>query len=458
MPEKKQQFIFEARLNDFDPEARRDALISLLKLAETGEIALPPEQEIANLHCHTFYSFNGYGYSPTAIAWLAKKMGIKFMGIVDFDVLDGVEEFLDACEVAGVRGSAGMETRVFIPEFATREINSPGEPGISYHMGIGFTEQNLMGDAQAILDDMRARAETRTRDMADRINAYLSPVAICYEEDVLPLTPNGNATERHLLTAFVDAVARKTKNPAAFWAEKLSVSEDEIVQLQKNLPRLKDLIRKKLMKRGGVGYVQPGPSTFPSVDEAHTMILAAGALPCITWLDGTSEGEQNIRELIELLISKGAVAVNVVPDRNWNITDPLQKAEKVKNLYDLVSLADEFHLPLNIGTEMNAYGLKLVDDFSAPELQPVKDAFLAGAYFIYGHTLMNRYAGMGYMSEWAQQHLPTRKMRNEFFSMVAKLIEPGLAAKSKLASCKPTMEPNAIISYIQKDHQQECVK
>jgi len=40
-----------------------------------------------------------------------------------------VDEFLSACEIAGVRGSAGMETRVFIPEFADREINSPGEPG-----------------------------------------------------------------------------------------------------------------------------------------------------------------------------------------------------------------------------------------------------------------------------------------------------------------------------------------
>jgi hypothetical protein len=52
------------------------------------------------------------------------------MGIVDFDVLDGVDEFLDACELVGVRGSAGIETRVFLPEFATREINSPGEPGV----------------------------------------------------------------------------------------------------------------------------------------------------------------------------------------------------------------------------------------------------------------------------------------------------------------------------------------
>ena len=54
-------------------------------------------------------------------------------------MLDAVDEFLAACDLAGVRGSAGIETRVFIPEFATREINSPGEPGVYYHMGIGFT-------------------------------------------------------------------------------------------------------------------------------------------------------------------------------------------------------------------------------------------------------------------------------------------------------------------------------
>ena len=77
------------------------------------------------MHCHTFFSFNAYGHSPTSLAWLAKRRGFKLMGIVDFDVLDGVGEFLDACEVVGVHGSAGIETRVFLPEFATREINSP---------------------------------------------------------------------------------------------------------------------------------------------------------------------------------------------------------------------------------------------------------------------------------------------------------------------------------------------
>ncbi len=126
----------EDQLNDFDPAVRTRALDDLMALAVRGEIVLPEPAEVANMHCHTFYSYNGYGLSPTALAWLARRRGYKLMGIVDFDVLDGVDEFLDACDRVGLRGSAGMETRAFVPEFSSREINSPGEPGVYYHMGI----------------------------------------------------------------------------------------------------------------------------------------------------------------------------------------------------------------------------------------------------------------------------------------------------------------------------------
>ena len=121
----------------------------MVALAERGEAPCEPVQDVVNLHCHTFFSFNAYGHSPTSLAWLAKKRGFAAVGIVDFDVLDAVDEFLAACDLAGVRGSAGIETRVFIPEFATREINSPGEPGVYYHMGIGFTSGNVPPEAAA---------------------------------------------------------------------------------------------------------------------------------------------------------------------------------------------------------------------------------------------------------------------------------------------------------------------
>ena len=121
-------------------------------------------------------------------------------------MLDAVDEFLAACDRVGVRGSAGIETRVYVPEFATREINSPGEPGVLYHMGIGFTAGQVTDpEAAAILAAMRARAENRNRDMLARLNAHLAPVAVDYERDVLPLTPAGNATERHMLAAIIQA-------------------------------------------------------------------------------------------------------------------------------------------------------------------------------------------------------------------------------------------------------------
>ena len=46
---------------------------------------------------------------------------------------------------------AGIETRVFLPEYAALEINSPGEPGVSYHMGIGFTASQVPEPALSML-------------------------------------------------------------------------------------------------------------------------------------------------------------------------------------------------------------------------------------------------------------------------------------------------------------------
>jgi hypothetical protein len=407
------------------------------------------------MHCHTFFSFNAYGHSPTSLAWLAKRRGFGLMGIVDFDVLDGVDEFLDACELVGVRGSAGMETRVFLPEFATREINSPGEPGVCYHMGIGFTSSRVpqftdpadpCSASASILDDLRQRAARRNQGVVDRVNAYLSPVTIDYERDVLPLTPAGNATERHMVVAYMRAAERVVPNPVEFWADKLNVEPVQVATLMEDTPKFPNLIRARLMKRGGVGYVQPDPDAFPTVEEFHQLVVACGALPCAAWLDGTSAGEQAIEELLDLLIGKGVVALNIIPDRNWNIADPETRRRKVQNLYEVVQLAQELALPLNVGTEMNGFGQKLVDDFDAPELAPVRERFMDGAHFIYGHTVLQRASGLGYQSAWAQDHLPSRRERNDFYTRMGYLVPPGKDGLARLKQLDPTMSPADVLS------------
>lgn len=412
------------------------------------------------MHCHTFFSFNAYGYSPAGLAWLAKRRGFAAIGIVDFDVLDGVEEFLDACEIAGVRGSAGIETRVFIPQFAAREINSPGEPGVSYHMGIGFTSDRAPAAVAATLAALRDRAERRNRDMLARLNAHLAPLTVDYDADVLPLTPAGNATERHMLVALIrKAAAMMNDGPEAapsrellaFWATKLATTEAQIAAVIGDYAKFSNLVRSKLMKKGGVGYVVPTPTSFPTIEEYHRFIIACGALPTVTWLDGTSAGEQAIEELMELLIGQGAAALNIIPDRNWNIADPELRALKVRKLHEIVELAGRLDLPINVGTEMNAPGNKLVDDFDAPEMAPLRQAFLDGAYFIYGHTIMQRALGLGYQSEWARRHLPTRRARNAFYRAVGQQVPPGKAGMARLRGLDGTTSPEDLLRRLADD-------
>lgn len=450
----------EAQLNDFDPARRAAALAALLDAAQRGEVAVAPAADVANMHCHTFFSFNAYGYSPSGLAWLAKKNGYRLLGIVDFDVLDAVDEFLDACELAEVRASAGIETRVFIPEFATREINSPGEPGIYYHMGIGFTSGQVPDDAVGILHDLQARAAQRNREIVCRVNAYLDPVIVDYERDVLPLTPAGNATERHLVLAYVRAAEREagerrgtqrnTGEVASFWAGKLGMEAAQVTALLADPAKFQNTVRAKLMKRGGVGYVQPSHDSFPRVEAFHRLITACGALPCAAWLDGTTAGEQAIEELLGLLIDQGVVALNIIPDRNWNLADPDERRRKVQHLHDVVRLANALDLPLNVGTEMNSPGNKLVDDFAAAELAPVRQAFIDGAHFIYGHTALQRSLGLGYQSSWAQTHLATRRQRNEFYTQIGYATPPGQAGLVRLQTMNENATPDQILRQVNK--------
>jgi hypothetical protein len=441
---------FEAQLNDFRPALRSHALNKLLERKPDA----PAPQEVANMHCHTFFSYNAYGHSPSSLAWLARQRGYKLMGIVDFDVLDGVDEFLAACDLTGVRGSAGIETRVYVPEFAQHEMNSPGEPGVLYHMGIGFTTGQVKPEAAAILKSLRDQSHQRNKNLVERVNSFLHPATIDYEADVLPLTPNGNATERHIVAAYLLATARlfyySEAEETRFWALRLQMSEDEVKKAQEDMAGFQNLVRSKLMKKGGVGYVQPGEDTFPRIEKFHDLILACDALPCAAWLDGTSSGEERIEELLELLIGKGVVALNIVPDRNWNIPNPDTRALKTRKLYEVVELARQLDLPLNIGTEMNSAGQKLVDDFDAPELQPVVADFIDGAYFIYGHTIMQRHLGMGYQSEWAKSYLPTRRERNRFYAQIGRLVPPAPVGSGLLKGATNAMSPKDLLAHVSK--------
>ena len=99
--------LLEQQLNDFDAGIRAEALDGLMGLVREGRLALPEPRPVVNVHAHTFFSFNGYGYSPSYFAWKARCEGLLVAGVVDFDVLDAADEFLAACQTVGIRGCVG---------------------------------------------------------------------------------------------------------------------------------------------------------------------------------------------------------------------------------------------------------------------------------------------------------------------------------------------------------------
>lgn len=404
------------QLDAFDPAVRREALSAC---AAELTWAPPAETENVNLHFHSFFSYNAEGWSPSHVAFAARKAGLYAAGLCDFDVLDGLEEFLQAGELLGLRATVNVETRAYLREYADHEISSPGEPGVTYIMGAGFARELAAGSPQAQgLADLKGAAGRRNVELIERINPHVPDIAVDYAADVLPLTPLQGATERHIMRAYVNKAEERFGTPEAiaeYWAGLFGKPVEDVKGML-GKPALEEAVRSKLSKKGGFGYVQPSEDTFPAVDDFVKWVQSCRAIPMVTWLDGTSTGESDARAMLECLAAKGCAALNIIPDRNWNYADAETKALKVGKLTEMVEAADEMGLPINIGTEMNKAGLPFVDDLGGEVLGRFKASFLRGARIMVGHTILLRYAGVYYVDYEAKL-----EEKNRFFEAVGGL-------------------------------------
>jgi len=406
----------EEKLNVFDPAERRAALQELVRKYSS---TLPTVLDNVNMHFHSFFSYNSKWHSPSRIAWESRKKGLYAAALCDFDVLDGQEEFLDAGLVLSLRTTVHIETRAYIREYADVDINSPGENGIVYIMGGGFARQFPDDSEQARgLLSFRQKACERNRELVERINAYIPDIAVDYDRDVIPLTPAGSPTERHIVRAYLNRSREAFGGDAQFaqyWSGILKKDKSTIRLLFEDLPSFEEQVRAKLVKRGGLGYKKPSIYTFPLVDDFLKWVASCDAVPMAAWLDGTSEGEKDPGQFLEYMREKGAAALNIIPDRNWNLSDPEERRVKQENLRRIIEIADGIGFPINIGTEMNKLGLPFVDNLDVDALRPYREVFLRGARIMIGHTLLLRYAGYSYIGEAAGTDFPEVSEKNDFF-------------------------------------------
>lgn len=99
------------KLSDFDSEKRFEVLFDVAEIVKTKKIKRTYQQPYDNMHIHSFHSFNYNNWSPSRIIFEAYKIGLKHIGIVDFDTLEALEETLLSSKLFGVPALAGIETR-----------------------------------------------------------------------------------------------------------------------------------------------------------------------------------------------------------------------------------------------------------------------------------------------------------------------------------------------------------
>jgi hypothetical protein len=177
--------------------------------------------------------------------------------------------------------------------------------------------------------------------------------------------------------------------------------------------------------------------------DMNRFVLDSGAIPTLTWLDGTSEGEKRIEELFEVAMASGAAALNIIPDRNYT---PGVRDQKLQNLHQVIALADMHHFPILAGTEMNSPGNKFVDSFETAELKPLVPVFLRGAHIFYAHSVLQRQSGLGYLSAWAAKSFATLPAKNEFFEKLGRELAP--EKEDQLRGLTGTVSPGAIFAKI----------
>jgi len=367
-------------LSSFNLKLRKESLLEISKLIKNGKIKkfekLTPW---LNLHLHTFHSFNYENWSPARVIFECWRRGLKYAGTVDFDTLAGLEETLSTGEILGILATGGFESRVLVEEWKDVVINSPNEPGIYYLCGKGF-KRTLDADTEEgrFFLNLKKVAQARNREVVDKLNSFLGKVTVNYDIDVLPLTPSGNPTERHIIESYKRKSEQLIPNKSdTFWSEVLSVPVDSL--REKEPAEFLETMRKVLIKSGGPGYIPPERESFPKFDDVVKIIKKAGGIPVGTWLDGTNKGEEDPNIFVSFLKDKGIEAMAIIPERNYNFPEGEEKEKKVLNFNRFMQACMDVKMPVVCGTELNKYGQPFVDDFSKPEISIYLNYFLDSA-------------------------------------------------------------------------------
>jgi hypothetical protein len=380
-------------------------------LAELCAQLGPKPRRGTNGHIHTSESFSVFR-SPTEAVWQAAREGIAVLGINDHYTVAGHEEFRRACEVAGISATFSLEAVAMDRDAAEAGIktNDPDNPGRVYLCGKGVTRTPADASPEMrSLARMRAALEGRNHEITAKVDKLfhdrLGESGPSWN-DVVALTPRGNATERHVAYAVLlrlRDLAAKQRRPLP---DLVATCCGTAPPAQGDDATLQIFLRAKLLKAGSPCYVPENADAFVSVAELRRIFLAFGSIPTYPVLGNPIlAGEKNIESLLDRLEGQEFYAVEVIPHRNTR-----------ERLEEIVFAAQRRWWPVFNGTEHNTPETRpLLDPYALdPEFEPW---FRRSTALLLGHQRSVAKGKPGFVDLEGRPTVSDPKTRFEHFSL-----------------------------------------
>jgi hypothetical protein len=368
-------------------------------IAETKGMHLPEWREL-NGHIHTPWSFSAFSDMET-IFRMAKEENITILGINDFYVTAGYDDFSKGCTANKIFPLFNIEFIGLLKEEQKNgvRINDPNNPGRIYFTGKGLDYPFHAGWMQKRkLARVKAESQKQIKAMIVKLNDLIqkenTSLSLSYDA-IKKRFARDLVRERHLAKA-VRVLSEENFSSAEgqigfienLYGGKKSKTGPE------NPAALENEIRSNLLKSGGAAFVEEDENSFLELKKIIKIIIAAGGIPCYpVLLDDPSgkctEFEGDYERLYSSLCRLGIECIELIPGRNDHET-----------LRKFVEFFHEKGFIITFGTEHNTpemIPLTVTARSNVPLDPSLKKIAWEGACVIAAHQYLRAGGRQGYV-------------------------------------------------------------
>jgi len=359
-----------------------------------------PDYREANSHIHTPCSFSAFSGMET-IFTMARDEKIALLGINDFYVTDGYDEFHKGCLANKIFPLFNIELIGLLKEEQQKgvRINDPNNPGRIYFSGKGLDYPFHAGWLQKRqLKKVIKESQQQMKAMIFKINQLIQPdypsLSISYDS-IRKRYAHDLVRERHLAKAIKNLTLDnfQSSDDQLYFLETLYGGKKSKTGLL-NHSALENEIRSNLLKSGGAAFVEEDEKSFLELRKIIKIITGAGGIPCYpVLLDDPSgkctEFENDNEKLYASLKKLGIECIELIPGRN----DPVI-------LKDFVEFFNRKGFIITFGTEHNTpemIPLTVTARGSVPLDESLKRIAWEGACVVAAHQYLRADGRQGYV-------------------------------------------------------------